>query len=208
MSMCALNSAAASQLQPIPHNAVRPGCHAGSAHLVRRVESGSLSPGPPFHIRRAEAGDRPALIEMLSRCTNETRLRRFHRPVRSFPEPYLTEALEGRAEHFALVAEVPGAVVALSSCRAATDDVAEVAVLVGDSHQRHRIGTCLLRMLVDHADRSGLRTLQATKLADEAWILRVLRSYGTCKALVRSGVFEVTLRREPDRVPEPGREET
>jgi len=112
--------------------------------------------------------DRPALIEMLSRCTNQTRLRRFHGPVRSFPEPYLTEALAGRAEHFALVVEAPGAVVALASCRVVAEDVAELAVLVEDSSQHLGIGTCLLRMFVDHADRSGLRTLKATVLAGEA----------------------------------------
>jgi len=43
--------------------------------------------GLPFRIRQAEAGDRPALAGMLSRCTESTRLRRFLGPVRSFPEP-------------------------------------------------------------------------------------------------------------------------
>jgi N-acetylglutamate synthase-like GNAT family acetyltransferase len=149
----------------------------------------------PFHIRRARASDRPALIDMLSRCTRQTRLRRFHGNPRAFPEPYLTEALAETAEHFALVAEISGAVAALASCRAVAEDIADLAVLVEDAHQRQGIGSCLLRMLVDHADRSGLRTLTATVLADQEWILRVLRSYGACRAPVSFGMLEVTLRR-------------
>jgi N-acetylglutamate synthase-like GNAT family acetyltransferase len=178
--------------EPLP----RPARSPRPAHEVRAV----ASYGSPFHIRRALRNDRSRLIEMLARCTDNTRQRRFHKYVRSFPEPYLTEALEGRAEHVALIAETPGAIVALASCRATADDVAELAVLVEDSCQRQGIGACLLRMIIDHADRSGLRTLNATVLADQEWILRLLRRYGACEVLVSSGIIEITLRREPDRI--------
>jgi GNAT superfamily N-acetyltransferase len=137
---------------------------------------------------------------MLSRCTEPTRRKRFQGPRSSFPEPYLTEVLSGHPEHFALVAATSSAaVVALASCRNVGGDAAELAVLVEDAWQRQRIGARLLNRLIEHADRSGLRMLIATVPAENAWIVRALRSYGTCTAAVTMGVFQVTVRREPHR---------
>ncbi len=166
---------------------------------------GPARSGVPVHLRRAVRGDRTALVEMLSRCSAETRLHRFHGYRWSFPEPYLTEAVDGRAEHHALVAETPGALVALASCRAVADGVAELAILVEDARQRQGIGSCLLRALIQHASASGLWTLKATVLADQAWLLRALRGYGTCRAMIGAGILDVTLqldvtlRHEEDR---------
>lgn len=131
---------------------------------------------------------------MLSRCTESTRLRRFQGPRSSFPDPYFTEALSGRPEHCALVAATTAAVMALASCRAVGGDAAELAVLVEDACQRQGIGARLLNGLVEHADRSGFRMLKATALAEQGWIVRALRPYGTCTA-VSMGVLEVTVRR-------------
>lgn len=161
-------------------------------------------PGPassarqPARIRRACAADRPALAEMLSRCTGSTRSLRFLAPLRFFPEPYLTEALSGHLEHFALVAATPTAVVALASCRAVAAGTAELAVLVEDARQRQRIGARLLKRLIEHADRSGLRTLRATLLAEQEWIVGPLRAYGTCTVAMSKGVLEVTVCRPAD----------
>jgi GNAT superfamily N-acetyltransferase len=140
------------------------------------------------------AADRPALTEMLSRCTDSSRLQRFLAPVRSFPEPYFTDALAGHADHVALVAESPTAVVALASCRATAGETADLAVLVEDAWQRQGIGTCLLGGLLDHAGRRGLRKLKATMRADQDWIMWSLRAFGACTARVSVGVLEVTLR--------------
>jgi GNAT superfamily N-acetyltransferase len=154
--------------------------------------------GQSARIRPACEADRPALAEMLSRCTGSTRWRRFLVPLRSFPEPYLTEALSGHPEHFALVAATPAVVVALASCRAVDGGLADLAVLVEDARQRQGIGARLLQRLIEHADRSGLRTLRATLLAEQEWIIRPLRAYGTCTAVMSNGVLEVTVRRRPD----------
>ena len=151
----------------------------------------------PFRIRRAGEGDRSALIGMLSRCTDRSRLRRFHGIVRTFPEPYFAEALEGSATHFAVVVEAAGDVVALASCRAVGHDAAELAVLVEDAYQRQGLGSDLLRTLVGHAERSGRGTLRATVMADQQWILRALGTYGTCRVVLDFGVFDVTLHRKP-----------
>jgi GNAT superfamily N-acetyltransferase len=169
------------------------------------------APGAPalVFVRRATEGDRQALVRMLARCSGETRYRRFHGPVRLFPERYLTEALSGSPVHFALVASVPSAsgaegaagedavgedVVALASCRAVAEGVAELGVLVEDAWQRRGIGDRLLREMTDFATRSGLRALQAQLLAEQPWIAGLLRRYGRCETVATGGLLTVTVR--------------
>lgn len=159
-------------------------------------------------VRRATEGDRQPLVRMLARCSGETRYRRFHGPVKLFPERYLTEALAGGPVHFALVASVPSAeaasgaegaagedVVALGSCRAVAEGVAELGLLVEDAWQRRGIGNRLLREMAEFAARSGLRALQAQLLAEQPWIVGLLRRYGRCETVATGGgLLKVTVR--------------
>jgi GNAT superfamily N-acetyltransferase len=155
-------------------------------------------------VRRAAAGDRPALERMLARCTGQTRYRRFHGPVTAFPERYLTEALSGSPLHFALVAcldedaevegtVVDGTVVALASCRAVDEGVAELGILVEDEWQRRGVGGDLLGEIVAYAARTGLRALQAQVLAEQPWIVGLLRRHGTCRVAGAGPALQVTL---------------
>jgi len=165
-------------------------------------------------VRRAAAGDRPALERMLARCTGQTRYRRFHGPVTVFPERYLTEALSGSPLHFALVAcldedaegdgivvdgtvvdgtVVDGTVVALASCRAVDEGVAELGILVEDEWQRRGVGGDLLGEIVAYAARTGLRALQAQVLAEQPWIVGLLRRHGTCRVAGAGPALYVTL---------------
>jgi GNAT superfamily N-acetyltransferase len=153
-----------------------------------------------WSVRQAAAGDRPALERMLARCTGQTRYRRFHGPVKVFPERYLTEALSGSPLHFALVAcpdedgaDEDGAVVALASCRAVDEGVAELGILVEDEWQRRGVGSDLLREIVAYAARTGLRALQAQVLADQPWIVGLLRRHGTCTIAGAGQALYVTL---------------
>lgn len=160
-------------------------------------------------VRRAAAGDRPALERMLARCTGETRYRRFHGPVKVFPERYLTEALSGSPLHFALVARLDedaegdgtavdgtvadGTVVALASCRAVDEGVAELGILVEDEWQRRGVGGDLLAEMVAYAVRTGLRVLQAQVLVEQPWIVGLLRRHGTCTTTGAGQALHVTL---------------
>jgi GNAT superfamily N-acetyltransferase len=47
--------------------------------------------------------------------------------------------------------------VALASCRAETDGVAELGILVEDEYQRLGIGAAALREIAGHARRTGVR---------------------------------------------------
>jgi regulator of RNase E activity RraA/ribosomal protein S18 acetylase RimI-like enzyme len=162
----------------------------------REVEAPS---GSPLRIRRAARDDRAALAAMMSRCSDDTRFGRFHGYLPSFPEPYLTDALSGRAGHLALVAEAQGAIVALASCCTLSPDAGEIAIVVEDAWQRLGIGTRLLAMLLEHADRNGMGIVKASVHAERGWVLRMLRGYGPCSAWVSSGVYDVTMRREAGR---------
>lgn len=178
----------------------------GDEWLPYQITTPRTPGGPPVNIRHATASDRQALAKMMARCSEQTRTRRFHKYVRCFPEPYLTEALAGHAAHFALLAQIGEAVVGLASCVAADPGSAdpgsadpgsaELAVLVEDSWQRVGVGGRLLRLLVAHADDSGMTRLKAWVLASEAWILPVLGGYGTCEAWLRHGELEVTVYRD------------
>jgi GNAT superfamily N-acetyltransferase len=155
-------------------------------------------------VRRAAAADRPTLERMLARCTGQTRYRRFHGPVTAFPERYLTEALSGSPLHFALVAcldedaevdgtVVEGTVIALASCRAVDEGVAELGILVEDEWHRRGLGGDLLVEIVAYAARTGLRALQAQVLAEQPWIVGLLRRHGTCTTAGAGPALHVTL---------------
>jgi N-acetylglutamate synthase-like GNAT family acetyltransferase len=167
----------------------------GDGWLPDRIAALAVESSPLVSIRPAAASDRPALAQMVARCSEQTLVRRFHNYVRSIPEPYLTEALTGCPGHFALVAQAGETTVALASCVAVDCASAEVAVLVEDAWQRQGVGTRLLGLLVAHASESGLPRLRASVLARQAWVLPVLGDYGTCEAWLRNGVFEVTVHR-------------
>jgi GNAT superfamily N-acetyltransferase len=123
------------------------------------------------HFRPVSEDDQLELIEMLARCSDQSRYRRFHGFVRDFPEPYFTGALKGDPAHFALVAETPTSIIALASCVLTGQDTCEIGILVEDSCQRQGIGTRLLEMLLEYA---GTRTVNATVLPDNTWIVPVL----------------------------------
>ena len=154
----------------------------------------SAAPAALVSVRRAAEGDRQALVRMLARCSAETRYRRFHGPVKLFPQRYLTEALSGRPVHFALVATAGEDVVALASCRAVDEGVAELGVLVEDAWQRRGIGGRLLREIGDFAAQTGLRALQAQLLAEQPWVAGLLRRYGPCHTVATGNLLLVTAR--------------
>jgi GNAT superfamily N-acetyltransferase len=102
-------------------------------------------------------------------------------------------------------ADGPGTdIVALASCRAIAEGVAELGLLVEDRWQHCGLGGRLLGELVGHADRLGLRVLTAQILSEQSWIINMLRGYGTCRATRGSyGILDVTLRLRRGSPPPP-----
>ena len=88
---------------------------------------------------------------------------------------------------------VDGTVVALASCRAVDEGVAELGILVEDDWQRRGVGGDLLGEIVAYAARTGLRALQAQVLAEQPWIVGLLRRHGTCRVAGAGPALHVTL---------------
>ena len=146
-------------------------------------------------VRRAVTSDREALTRMFDRCTGRTRYDRFHGYVNAIPDRYLTEALSGIPYHYALVGTSGDDIRALASCRVIAEGAAELGILVEDRWQRRGIGGYLLRELVGHADRGGMRVLKAQILTEQAWLIILLQRYGTClRARGAYGTLDITLR--------------
>jgi GNAT superfamily N-acetyltransferase len=141
---------------------------------------------------------------MFGRCSCETRYRRFHSPVRAIPERYLAGALAGRPDHYALAATAPdGAITALASCctvfpgtvlpGTVFPGTAELGLLVEDASQGLGLGSFLLQELVRYSERAGHTVLTATILREQAWIIRLLRAYGTCATAPAHEALVVTV---------------
>ena len=69
-------------------------------------------------------------------------------------------------------------VVALASFSAVDETTAEVAVVVQDDWQRQGVGTALVSMLLDAAEKRGFDRFVATIAADNSIIRRLLNRFG------------------------------
>jgi GNAT superfamily N-acetyltransferase len=137
--------------------------------------------GSPFH---------HALVACLGPDTGDPHTGEAHTGEAHTDEAHTGEAIEPNAP--------PGEIVALASCRMVDEGAAELGLLIEDAWQRHGLGTRLLRDLVAHARRTGLRALEAQLLADQAWITGLLRPYGSCRiGNTWDGVLNVTVRLDP-----------
>jgi GNAT superfamily N-acetyltransferase len=137
---------------------------------------------------------------MFSRCSLQTRYRRFHVPVRVMPARYLSEALAGRADHYALIACVPsGELVALASACATETGAMEIGILVEDASQGRGLGRELLRLLVEQARYRGVGVIKAVILREQPWILGLLRAHGECETTsAREATFATVRLSSPD----------
>lgn len=154
------------------------------------IESGSelvLDDGRRLSIRQIRPDDTDGLIAMHRRLSATTVTRRFFIP--------LPELVRPQAEHFthvdgadraALVAQsADGNLVAVVRYdRLAGTSDAEVAVVVQDDYQHHRLGTTLLRLLVQHASERGITRFIADVQTENGPMFRAFRDVhlvGTCE---------------------------
>jgi len=114
------------------------------------------------------------------RLSEESQRRRFLAPkpqLSSRDLRYLTE-VDG-ADHVALVAIAcaePRVIVGVARFVRLADDptTAEMAIVVGDAHQRLGLGTLLARALADDALAHGVRRFSATVLAENEAVQRLI----------------------------------
>jgi RimJ/RimL family protein N-acetyltransferase len=142
-----------------------------------------LEDGTRIRIRPIEPGDKPRLAAAIGQLSAESIRRRFlaAKPSLSRSElRYLTE-IDGD-HHLALVAVLeddPEQLAGVARCVRLEPggDVAEFAIVVGDSLQRQGLGTVLATALADAACRVGIRRFAATTLADNVAVQALLDAF-------------------------------
>jgi GNAT superfamily N-acetyltransferase len=118
---------------------------------------------------------------MHDRCSFDSRVARWHAPIRSMPASYLAEVTACAPGHAAVVAaksSEPAELVGLASACLVSPDAWELGVLVEDACQRQGVGRAMLRVLVDEVIRRGGRELLAVSLDERRAVLRNLAELG------------------------------
>jgi len=150
-------------------------------------------------IRPIERADAAALSDFYARLSPESRRRRFL-SCGTRPDADLARVFtEGAGKGFVGILDEPGpndgAVVAHASLQPDGKDAAEVAFTVVDELQGHGIGTALMKAIVLHARRAGLRRLNAMLFAENVPMRRLLRNAGCAihSDSVDFGIEEIAL---------------
>jgi len=143
---------------------------AGHPRCIGRAVVGGIS------VRPVTGSDARVIASMWDRCALATRIARFHAPVRNIPASYLTAVFADPSASVVAVCQHCGAVVALASLLpSASQDCAELGVLVEDAWQRAGIGRRLVAHLIATAHARGITALTASVLADHAKVADLLR---------------------------------
>lgn len=154
-----------------------------------------LRDGREVTVRPIAIADAAELRDGLKILSPESRYLRFH-SQRSELTPdewrYLTDVDGDR--HVAVVAIVEDRIAGVARFVAVTDDVAEVAFVVGDEVQRLGIGALLRDVLVEAAAARGIATLRANVLSHNAPMRKLLRALEHVSE--RDGVIEVRVPRD------------
>jgi GNAT superfamily N-acetyltransferase len=126
-----------------------------------------------FAVRQADPADRAAIEAMYTRCSLDSRYKRFHGGLPALPARYLDAALAGDPYcHDALVAvSAAGSVVALASAAPTTEPCTiEVGTLVEDGWQRRGVGRMLLDALLERAGERGMEFVRFEMLYENGWL--------------------------------------
>lgn len=160
----------------------------------------TLRDGSSVLIRPVTADDKPILREAFTRLSQETRYRRFMRPVKELSEKeldYLTRI--DQTSHMAWVAVDPNSVehpgLGVARCIRLPHDphTAEVAITVVDSHQGKGLGTILLSLITRSAIRQGIHAFVAHVLVENAPMLKLFTELGGTVKLDDAGVVAVRM---------------
>jgi RimJ/RimL family protein N-acetyltransferase len=167
-----------------------------------------LRDGSVVHIRPIGPEDKELLRVGFQRLSEESRYRRFLRPVKRLSEhdqTYFTEV--DHVNHEALVALGPHGsepVGVARFIRLPDPQAAEVAIAVIDEWQARGVGTLLLHELVERARAVGVRRFTATCLADNREAIDLLQQLGATRIEGSdAGVVELTIQL-PDEVLQEG----
>lgn len=138
--------------------------------------------GSKLSVRPIRPADREEFLRAFAHLGDESRYRRFLRPIRHLTEAevrYFTEV--DHRDHEALIALTSdGEIVAVGRYIRLKDEPteAEVAVTVADDWQRRGVGGAVLRLLAEHARQAGIETFEAICLAENKDMRQLLEDLG------------------------------
>ncbi len=155
-----------------------------------------LRDGGQVLIRPLVPADRAAVQRFYAELSPESRQMRFHSAGLRVEGALLDLVMGGHA----LVAESAGEILGIATYAPLRDRTrAEMAIAIGDRHQRRGIGTVLFERLSRDARRKGFRRLLAIVMASNGRILSLLRGLGfRITRRLDEGDVEVDVELRPD----------
>jgi len=160
------------------------GLFARTRHMTSlRVEN----PGPtsdhvedsgPVCFTRAMPTDISTIKAMFTRCSGQSRLRRFFRLLPSVPDGYLEEVLTDTHSHHTFVVQRHGAAIGFAELHLTGPSSGDLGLIIEDTFQRKGIGTVALQVLVHRARELGLHLLTADAHYENFPAIQLLRRMG------------------------------
>jgi GNAT superfamily N-acetyltransferase len=155
--------------------------------------SGSGAQNGAVRFARAAPNDIEPIKAMFVRCSPQSRLRRFFRPVPAAPLGYLEEVLADYNNKYALVIRWNGETIGLAELHVTGPASGDLALIVEDSCQRRGVGTAAIEFIVCRAREIGLRSLTADVQLENSHVVRVLERVGVASMCRSSDVVHVHL---------------
>jgi RimJ/RimL family protein N-acetyltransferase len=159
-----------------------------------------LRDGSMIHLRPIRADDATKLLDLYHRLSPTSLYQRFFIVPR--PDPVYAAYLADvdYLNHFALVGEITGQIVAVARYYRRQDcpNRAEAAFTVADAWQARGIGPLLLDRLAHIACEQNITSFEGQALTENRQMMKVLsRSRFRMKQRVEAGVFNMTLSLAP-----------
>jgi RimJ/RimL family protein N-acetyltransferase len=148
----------------------------------------------PITIRPLAADDRDALGGAFARMSDASRYQRFLTATPRLSASQLTYLTDvDQSNHVALAAVGESGILGVARFVRLDEKEAEIAMAVVDEWRGRGLGMTLLAALVDEARARGVARFQATVLADNAPMLRLLRSIGELRFHSAGSALHVTV---------------
>ena len=145
-------------------------------------------------VRPLDADDREAFADAFDRMSPASRYQRFLGAMPRLSESQLTYLTDvDQRDHVALAAVVDSGIVGVARFIRLDDTEAELAMAVVDEWRGRGLGRTLLAALVDEARSLGVTRFEATVLADNVPMLRLLRGLGEIRSSPAGSALHVTV---------------
>lgn len=142
---------------------------------------------------RAAPNDIETIKAMFLRCSPQSRLRRFFRPVPAAPLGYLEEVLADQDNKYALAIRRNDQTIGLAELHITGQASGDLALIVEDSCQGRGVGTAALEFIMRRAREIGLRNLTADVQLENSHVVRLLERVGGASMCRSSDVVHVQL---------------